>query len=160
MSYSKESIVKGFREHVTSFLEMIYKEVYPSIYHHIRQNSGSKNDAEDIFQDGMIIILNKINNNNFELTSSFSTFLFSICKHIWLTKLRNEGFVDNGLSDEDVFSDDECLKIDNAILKAKTEIEKAKEYQESLITQVVTGQLKVPCNPDVTKPEAELAKTL
>lgn len=40
----------------------------------------------------------------------------------------------------------ECLKIDNAIFKANSEIEKAKEYQESLITQIVTGQLKVPEN--------------
>lgn len=37
------------------------------------------------------------------------------------------------------------------ITKANSEIEKAKEYQESLITQIVTGQLKVPCNPDVTE---------
>ncbi|WP_321297382.1 restriction endonuclease subunit S [Marinifilum fragile] len=35
-------------------------------------------------------------------------------------------------------------EIDRIISKAQTEIEKAKEYQESLITQVVTGQLKVP----------------
>ncbi len=54
----------------------------------------------------------------------------------------------------------ECLKIDNAISKAQTEIEKAKEYQESLITQVVTGQLKVPCDRDVTKRENQHAKTL
>lgn len=33
---------------------------------------------------------------------------------------------------------------DNLIQKAYSEIEKAKEYQESLITQIVTGQLKVP----------------
>jgi type I restriction enzyme, S subunit len=37
-------------------------------------------------------------------------------------------------------------KIDIAISKAKSEIEKAKEYKESLITQIVTGQLKVPEN--------------
>jgi Type I restriction modification DNA specificity domain. len=35
-------------------------------------------------------------------------------------------------------------KIDYAVYKAKSEIEKAKEYQESLIIQIVTGQLKVP----------------
>lgn len=35
-------------------------------------------------------------------------------------------------------------KIEIAISNAQSEIEKAKEYQESLITQVVTGQLKVP----------------
>ncbi len=34
--------------------------------------------------------------------------------------------------------------IEKANSKAKLEIEKAKEYQESLITQVVTGQLQVP----------------
>jgi type I restriction enzyme S subunit len=35
-------------------------------------------------------------------------------------------------------------KLDKLISKANFEIEKAKEYQESLITQMVTGQLKVP----------------
>ncbi len=37
----------------------------------------------------------------------------------------------------------ECSKIDSVILKANAEIELVKEYQESLITQVVTGQIKV-----------------
>lgn len=36
------------------------------------------------------------------------------------------------------------LQIDKAVYKANFEIEKAKEYQESLITQIVTGQLQVP----------------
>ncbi len=35
-------------------------------------------------------------------------------------------------------------ELQRVINKARLEIEKAKEYQESLITQVVTGQLKVP----------------
>ena len=47
-----------------------------------------------------------------------------------------------------------------AISKAKAEIEKAREFQESLITQIVTGQLKVPCDRDVTKRENQHAKTL
>jgi cellobiose-specific phosphotransferase system component IIA len=34
-------------------------------------------------------------------------------------------------------------ELNKIISKAKTEIEKAKEYQESLITQIATGQLKV-----------------
>ncbi len=37
-------------------------------------------------------------------------------------------------------------ELNKIISKAKSEIEKAKEYQESLITQIVTGQLKVPEN--------------
>jgi restriction endonuclease S subunit len=30
-------------------------------------------------------------------------------------------------------------RLNRSVLKARTEIEKAKEYQESLITQIVTG---------------------
>jgi hypothetical protein len=52
------------------------------------------------------------------------------------------------------------VNFEKTISKAQTEIEKAKEYQESLITQVVTGQLKVPCDRDVTKRENQHAKTL
>ena len=42
------------------------------------------------------------------------------------------------------FIEIELMNFEKTISKAQTEIEKAKEYQESLITQVVTGQLKVP----------------
>ena len=38
----------------------------------------------------------------------------------------------------------ESIEFDRVIDKANSEIKKAKEYQESLITQMVTGQLKVP----------------
>ena len=41
-------------------------------------------------------------------------------------------------------------EIDKIIFKAKSEIVKAKEYQESLITQIVTGQLKAPENVNST----------
>lgn len=42
------------------------------------------------------------------------------------------------------FIEKELDTLNSTIDKANSEIEKAKEYQESLITQVVTGQLKVP----------------
>ena len=52
-------------------------------------------------------------------------------------------------------------EVSSLTVKARSEIEKAKEYQESLITQVVTGQLKAPaCNPDVTKRQNINAKPL
>lgn len=48
----------------------------------------------------------------------------------------------------------ELSPLDKAISKAQSEIEKAKEYQESLITQVVTGQLKVPATYGANQGEA------
>jgi len=112
MNYSKESIVKGFTERDTYFLKIVYKDIFPSIRNFVQQNSGGKHDAEDVFQDSMVIILNKVNNNGFDLNCSFKTFIFSVCKRVWLNRLRVNGFVDNGLQDEDVFSEDEYFEID------------------------------------------------
>ncbi len=112
ISYSKESIVTGFKEQDGFFLENIYKDVFPSIRNYIRLNSGNKHDAEDIFHDSLIIILNKINKNDFDLCCSFKTFVLSVCKHIWLNKLRRQGIVESGLQDEETIPVEECVKID------------------------------------------------
>ena len=51
--------------------------------------------------------------------------------------------------------DEKHKELNKLISKATAEIEKAKEYQESLITQIVTGQLKVP-----EKANANLGKNI
>lgn len=52
------------------------------------------------------------------------------------------------IEQEDVVSylDQQMRRIEKSVSLQQIQIEKAKEYQESLITQVVTGQLKVPDN--------------
>jgi RNA polymerase sigma factor (sigma-70 family) len=44
---------------------------------------GSAEDAKDIFQDGLIILLEKIDDKNFVLTCKFKTFLYSVCENLW-----------------------------------------------------------------------------
>lgn len=46
-------------------------------------------------------------------------------------------------------------ELNRIISKAKSEIERAKEYQASLITQIVTGQLKVPENTNTNQRESQ-----
>ena len=53
----------------------------------VTQNSGDKEDAKDIFQDAMVIIYEKIRLNKLGLSSAFHTFLFSICRNLWLQEL-------------------------------------------------------------------------
>ncbi len=55
---------------------------------HVLDNSGSKEDAFDVFQDALIIIFEKARSNQFTLTSSFQTFLFSVARFVWLNKLK------------------------------------------------------------------------
>jgi RNA polymerase sigma factor (sigma-70 family) len=71
----------------TAALKKLYT-FYPAIRQMILQNNGNKHDAEDIFQESLIIFCRKIREENFVLTSSLKTFLYSISRLQWLNELR------------------------------------------------------------------------
>lgn len=57
---------------------------------YVLDNSGSGDDAKDVFQDAMFLLIKKVQDSNFELTSKLSTFLFGIGRHLWLKKLTQK----------------------------------------------------------------------
>jgi RNA polymerase sigma factor (sigma-70 family) len=65
----------------------LYK-VYPSVLRLIKANSGSKGDAEDIFQEALIVFYRKAQDTNFYLTASIKTYLYSVCFYLWKEELR------------------------------------------------------------------------
>jgi RNA polymerase sigma factor (sigma-70 family) len=87
--YTDQEIIQGIVSQNTSVLIYIYKKYFKSVKNHIEVNSGSYKDAEDIFQDVLILIFNKIRRNDFNLTCSFATYLFAIAKTQWLIILRH-----------------------------------------------------------------------
>lgn len=87
MEYSDKEIIRGLLIKDDSVLEYIYHKFLPMIKFYITSNSGSDDDARDIFQESVIVIFKKVNEENFVLSSTFKTYLYSICKHIWLKEL-------------------------------------------------------------------------
>jgi len=61
---------------------------FPVIQKFILKNSGTKEEAEDVFQDALIIFFNKVNNGAFKLESTLNTYLFGISKNLWHVQLR------------------------------------------------------------------------
>jgi RNA polymerase sigma factor (sigma-70 family) len=55
----------------------------PMIRLMVYQKGGTSDDAYDIFQDGLIIMLEKLDNKEFALTCKFKTFLYCVCEHLW-----------------------------------------------------------------------------
>ena len=45
--------------------------------------------AKDVFQEAMIIFYEKVMNEDFKLTASIQTYLFAVCKNLWLKDLRD-----------------------------------------------------------------------
>lgn len=70
-----------------------YQDFYSIIEKNILANSGDEQDAEDIFQDGLIVLYHQIKKNQLHLTCSLSTYFYSICRNLWLKRLRKSSRV-------------------------------------------------------------------
>lgn len=89
-SYTIDAILKGVREKDNKVLHYIYQENYPAIKKHIIDNNGYPQDAKDIFQDAIVIIYEQSKKRELDLDCSFSTYLYSICKILWLRELKKK----------------------------------------------------------------------
>jgi RNA polymerase sigma factor (sigma-70 family) len=67
----------------------LYKFYYPSVRHFIIKNNGTEDDAKDIFQETVFVLLQKVPKDDFNLTSSLKTYIFAISSNLWLKRLRD-----------------------------------------------------------------------
>ena len=72
-------------------LKFMYREHFDLLSRYILNNSGSEQDAEDIFQEVMVAFINLVKAGKFRGESSIKTFLFSLNKNIWLNELKRRG---------------------------------------------------------------------
>jgi RNA polymerase sigma factor, sigma-70 family len=70
----------------------------PMIRLMVYQKGGSLEDAKDIFQDGLMIMLEKIDNKDFVLTCKFKTFLYCVCENLWKSVIMKKQAATNYLS--------------------------------------------------------------
>lgn len=82
--------LEGIRENNSAVIEQIFDRFRPGIRQHIQRNSGSREDADDIFMDALEVIFRKVKTNSLELNCAFYTYLFEICKRLWLKKIRKK----------------------------------------------------------------------
>jgi RNA polymerase sigma factor (sigma-70 family) len=85
---SNSDLIHGIRKHDSSILRHIYEYHYPVIEGYIIHNQGSREQARDIFQDAMIIVYKRIRDNELELSCQFGTYLYAICKNIWMQERK------------------------------------------------------------------------
>lgn len=81
----RENDIKGG----TRALKILYKNNYYMVEDYVTHNSGTKDDAKDIFQDSVIVLYKNLKKESFELRGKISTYLYSISRNLWLKKLRD-----------------------------------------------------------------------
>jgi RNA polymerase sigma factor (sigma-70 family) len=81
-----ERIRNGKREEP---IKLLYKE-FPSIRANILSSGGNKEIAEEIFNDALLLLMEKVSQPSFGLTSKLSTYLYGIARFLWKNELRKQ----------------------------------------------------------------------
>ena len=93
-SYTDEQIVNAIltggalQEKAIGWL---YPQLWPMVKKYVTDNRGSAEDARDIFQDGLTVLYEKVKSGDYRGDSKISSFVYSVCRHLWLNKLRKAG---------------------------------------------------------------------
>jgi len=96
-TYTDHEIIQGLKSGESYAVKYLAKEFLPVFSYFLSKNSGNEEDAKDVFQDALFIVIEKINNNDFEVQGALSTYLFAICKHLWLIELDRQKAAKNYL---------------------------------------------------------------
>jgi RNA polymerase sigma factor (sigma-70 family) len=94
ISYTERALIDSIRFGPPKIRYDALKKVYELGFHSVKsyvvKNNGTFEDAKDIFQDGVTILYWDLLNDKFREEASLKTYLFSICKNMWLQKLRKQ----------------------------------------------------------------------
>jgi RNA polymerase sigma factor (sigma-70 family) len=85
--FTDNEIIECLRNRQSYVVNYLSERYMPMIRLMVFQMGGSIEDARDIFQDGLIIMLEKIDNKDFVLTCKFKTYLYCVCENLWKTAL-------------------------------------------------------------------------
>jgi RNA polymerase sigma factor (sigma-70 family) len=127
-------LLNGLAQQDPRSVDRIYRENFPSILHMVTQNNGSADDAADLFQEAMVVLYEKSTQADFQLSSSIRTYLYAVCRRMWLKRLKKD---QKNLSFEDGIFDQPSLDDDLA--------ERQQSEQRFQIMEKAMSNLGEPC---------------
>lgn len=105
---NEKALLHGLARNDKKAVETIYKENYNMVQSLVINNNGTTDDAKDIFQEAMIVLYEKARSEHFELNCQIKTYVYSVCRRLWLKKLQQANrFLETGDIDAVVAVDDD-----------------------------------------------------
>ncbi|MCF8377967.1 MAG: sigma-70 family RNA polymerase sigma factor [Bacteroidales bacterium] len=129
---SSREILTGIKEENNKVLYFIYQNFFPKVERFVLIAQGNSLDAQDVFQDALVVIYIKTKDPKFEIKESFESYLFTISKFIWFKELRRRN------KENLIFASREQENLDKDIVEEYFKMERKKlifEYFTSLDPQ-------------------------
>ncbi len=80
--------MKGLARNDRQAIEEIYAANFNMVQSFVVNNSGTFDDARDIFQEAMIVLYENAKQESFVLTCQIKTYVYSVCRRLWLKRLQ------------------------------------------------------------------------
>ncbi len=120
MAWNKEKdIIKAIKTGNNELvLNQLYKEILPRIKKMILKNSGTEEDAKDIFQDTVLIFYNQVKLNKFDESKEIGGFMYSVARNLWINKAKTSNrFIQ--IATEESLKDSEKNALEDMISQEK-----------------------------------------
>lgn len=98
-------------------LELIYKKYYRMMTKMVISNSGTEEEARDIYQDALVVFWQKARSGNLIMTAKMSTYIYSICQNLWRKELERKKRLTNEEKDSSQLLDTESEEREKIIAK-------------------------------------------
>lgn len=83
-------LVDRIRKGDEAALVTLYDSNRRAIASFVTRNNGSEEDAEDMLQEALVILWERIRGGRFELTARLNTFIFATVRNLWMRRLSQK----------------------------------------------------------------------
>lgn len=98
-------------------LEFVYQKYYRMMTKLVITNSGTEEEARDVYQDALVVFWQKATSRNLVLTSKMSTYIYSICQNLWRKELDRKKRLSSEEKDTPVMVDTESEERERILAK-------------------------------------------
>jgi RNA polymerase sigma factor (sigma-70 family) len=102
-------------------IEYLYAKVFPLIFSWIKKNNGSRKEAQDIFQETILILYKQIKIGKFDEKYEIQGFMFSVSRNLWVNFIKRKN-KQEGISSDLENIHDEYNALSNLISEEREEI--------------------------------------
>ena len=104
--YTDAQIIDGILNSDRKVLNFIYEKYFGKVESFLTGRGANPEHVKDVFQEAMLVICQKVRDKGLVLTCAFSTYLFAVCKNIWMHDLRKNRYQAVGDSQLDAVADE------------------------------------------------------
>lgn len=115
--------IDGLAANDSVIIESIYKKFVPKVIFFVLNNSGDRDQAQDIVQEVMILLFNQAKAQTLKLTCPFDAYFFLLCKRKWLNEFKK-------ISNKGVTIHEDAVSINESALELIAQTEEFDEKQQ------------------------------